>query len=426
MKSLFSFSFALFAALAAATSAGASSDYTLGVNLAGAEFASGSLPGKEGTHWHWPKENELDAWSAEGIDLVRLPFLWERIQPVLFGDLDATYSAGLVRTVRAANARGIRVLPDVHNYGKWRGDLIGSESVPVAAFADLWRRLALLLRDEPGVWGYGLMNEPNKACSWVAAAQAAIDAIRSVDTSTQILVANDYAGWAASHIKAGTDLATWAENGLPIARPDVLSDPSDNLRFELHAYLDHDNSGLYKYSYEHEITRTDGPGARVGPEVGVTRVRPFAAWLRRYGARGFLGEFGCPANPEVDGRWLVALDNLAAFLHDEGIPGTLWAAGRHWNHGNSYVADPQGWSKTLDTALRARTRPQTLVLKKNAEPSRLSEAEARQLDAYIAGEWGELPTEIVITTVITICASANGTHVTSSTTTVTNTPAVTR
>jgi hypothetical protein len=53
-----------------------------GVNLAGAEF--GSVPGTYGVDYTYPTSSELDYYAAKGVTLIRLPFLWERMQPALY------------------------------------------------------------------------------------------------------------------------------------------------------------------------------------------------------------------------------------------------------------------------------------------------------------------------------------------------------
>lgn len=377
---------ALAALAAAGTPFGKPPGYLMGVNLAGAEFAGGVYPGVEDRNFCWPSEETLDYWHGVGVRLVRLPFKWERLQPELMQDFDPAYCNGLVRSIHRMRDRGMWVIPDVHNYAKYKlgdkGGKIGSEQVPYEAFADLWRRLALLLKDEPNIWGYGLMNEPQFAgdggVDWLKCAQSAIDAIRKVDTQTMILVANDYAGWGATYQKEDT-LADWAEGSMLIAKPSLLNDPSDNLCFELHTYFDHDNSGLYKHTYEADAAR----GTRVTPDVGVKRIKPFVKWLERHNARGFVGEFGCPANPDKDPRWLDALDNTLAYLCENRIPATLWAAGQMWTPGIGYVAERRGWSKDLPDAARQQHRPQTLLLQRYMDPPRITPQGEQQLKDHM-------------------------------------------
>jgi endoglucanase len=60
----------------------------LGVNLAGAEFGS-NVPGVFGTDYTYPTHAEIDYYASKNLDVIRLPFLWERLQRSEFGSLDA-------------------------------------------------------------------------------------------------------------------------------------------------------------------------------------------------------------------------------------------------------------------------------------------------------------------------------------------------
>ncbi|MDG2310106.1 MAG: hypothetical protein P8L98_05960, partial [Planctomycetota bacterium] len=65
-----------------------------GVTIAGAEFGSEALsfcneaPGVLGVNYFHNKPWTFDWFQEEGVDLFRIPFRWERIQPQLGGPLD--------------------------------------------------------------------------------------------------------------------------------------------------------------------------------------------------------------------------------------------------------------------------------------------------------------------------------------------------
>src|SRR5690349_287603 len=58
-----------------------------GINLSGAEF--GDPGGTYSKDYTYPSEQTVRYFVNKGFDTVRLPFLWERLQPVLNGDFDA-------------------------------------------------------------------------------------------------------------------------------------------------------------------------------------------------------------------------------------------------------------------------------------------------------------------------------------------------
>lgn len=275
----------------------------LGVNLACGEF--GSAPGVFNRDYTYPGAGQFDYCKDKGLRVVRLPIRWERVQRELMKPLEATELARLDQVVELAREREIELLFDLHNYARYHGKLIGTDKVAIEAFADFWRRFADHYRDESAVFAYGLMNEPHSTRGrWPAAAQAAIDAIRSVDMRHTISVCGD--GWSGAH--------SWKK----INNDFVLNDPACNLVYEAHQYFDRDNSGRYGRSY-------DESGAY--PTIGVDRLTPFVQWLKEHDARGFLGEFGVP---DSDPRWLVVMDNFLAAMKANEIGGTYWAAGPWW------------------------------------------------------------------------------------------------
>ena len=54
---------------------------TVGINLSGME-EGGKVPGKPYFDFAVPSEDEWSYFASKGLKLVRLPFKWERVQPV--------------------------------------------------------------------------------------------------------------------------------------------------------------------------------------------------------------------------------------------------------------------------------------------------------------------------------------------------------
>ncbi len=286
-----------------------------GVNLAGAEFFHKKMDGvgRFNIDYHYPTTTELDYWHSKGLDLIRLPFKWDRLQREVSGPLSEDELGYIRYLLREADARGMKILLDMHNYGrrnyKDKNRIIGDTLLP-SHFGQAWAEIARNLRDEPGLYGYGLCNEPHDmldSCPWVEIAQVAIDSIRTADRRTAIVVAGNT--WSSAE--------RWPEinHGL-----ESLNDPSDNLIFEAHCYFDNDASGIYRKGYDEE-------GAY--PTIGIDRVRPFVDWLKKHNKRGLLGEYGVPGD---DPRWLECLDLFLNYLAENGVEGTYWAAGARWNN----------------------------------------------------------------------------------------------
>ena len=207
----------------------------LGVNLAGAEFNPKRLPGKVGQDLTYPSAAEIAYYAGQGLNLIRLPLLWQRLQPREYGPLDPAVVQAVQAVVHDAARHGMKVDLDVHNYGSGFGHPVGSQETPDRAFADLWRRMATHFRTDRNVL-FGLMNEPHvqSATDWVAAVNDAIKAIRATGASQEILVSGiDWDG--AWH---------WISSGNAAAMKSGLH-AEGNVVFEVHQYLDKDGSGTH-------------------------------------------------------------------------------------------------------------------------------------------------------------------------------------
>ncbi len=291
-----------------------------GVNLAGGEFCDPKPGGPAmvpGRNFIYSGAKEADYFSAKGMNIVRVPFKWENLQPVPGQELVPAQVDALRKSVAMITARRMVVLIDPHNYARYYGKLIGETAeVPIAHFADFWGRLAVVFANDPLVW-FGLVNEPHDYKStavWLSAANAAIAAIRAAKASNLILVPGN--GW--------TSAGGWVDGGKPNANGTVMTgvkDPLDHFAYEVHQYLDSDNSGSHK-----EV---------VSATIGVERLKTFTAWCRSQKRRAFLGEFAAGLPDSDAGKALsrTAIQNMLTFMEanrDVWLGWTWWAAGPWW------------------------------------------------------------------------------------------------
>ncbi len=245
----------------------AASEVRAGVNVSGGEFGtppalaatssfSNRNPGRPGRDYHYDGRRSFRFLAGRGIELVRLQFRWERVQRQPGGPLSKDELGRLRSAIQRAADAGLSVIVDLHNYGDYYIERdghgvrrpLGSAAVPLSSLADVWRRIARRLGDEPGVLGWGLMNEPvgmpgrgreSPAERWEAASQRALAAIRSTGDRHFVLVQGyRYAG-----------AQVW-----PRVHPDPwIRDPAHRFRYEAHHYWDRDNSGAYEHSYAAEV-----------------------------------------------------------------------------------------------------------------------------------------------------------------------------
>jgi endoglucanase len=280
-----------------------------GINIVGPALSPGRR-GKYGKDYIYPDEQMLGYYRSKGFRVVRVTFLWERMQPTLLSELDSGELGRLHALAEAVRRQGMVLVTGPHNYARYavndgQPELIGSPEVPTAAFVDLWHRLSTAFVSVKDGLIFTLMNEPHDtAGTWPSMAQSAVDAIRQVDRQRWLYVPGD--NWSSAR--------SWSQYNDALA----VTDPSDRIVYVAHQYFDESGKGSYESSYDADGTY---------PEIGVDRLKPFLAWLRERRARGTVTEYGVPNN---DPRWLVVLDKALNALKQANVGGAYWAGGPWW------------------------------------------------------------------------------------------------
>jgi len=297
-----------------------------GVNLSGAEFGQ-TIPGTYNVDYIYPNQVEVDYFQRRGMNTIRLPFRWERLQRATNAAFNATEFNRLHAFVSAATAKGMFVIIEPHNFARYVQSgverVIGG-GIANASFADFWSRLATVYRTNAHVF-FNLMNEPNTMPTeqWVSAANAAIAAIRQAGATNLILVPGN----------AWTGAWSWSANwyGTPNAQAMLnVIDPGNNYAYDVHQYLDSDASGT--------------SAAIVSPTIGAERVAGFTQWLKTHQRRGFLGEFAVANSTIGAGIGDEAITNLLGYLDansDVWLGWTWWSAGPWWGE-YMFTLEPVG------------------------------------------------------------------------------------
>jgi len=299
-----------------------------GINIAGGEF--GGLKAVYGKNYIYPDSAQMTALRSLGINVIRMPVRWERLQPELGKPLDPVEMDRIDSVIDAASAMQMSVIIDIHNYGRYAKQPLGSVSVPAASLRDLWTRLAARYRDNDRVI-FGLMNEPVKigATAWAAAAQDALLGIRAAGARNLVLVPGAY--WSGAH--------SWTRKGALPSNGEAMMgfrDPENNFAFDFHQYFDPNSSGT--------------TGNCVAPAIAEKRLAVATDWLRQTGNRGFLSEFGVSRAPECATVLTAALQHLAA--NKQWLGWTIWASSA-WFGDYQFNLYP----------LQASTPPQLAILK---------------------------------------------------------------
>jgi endoglucanase len=279
-----------------------------GTNLSGAEFAAQKLPGVLGTDYAYPSRSDLVYFKSTGMNLIRLPFRWERVQHSLKGPLDIAEVAQIKRVIDWARELDLCILLDLHNYGSYHAQKIGSDAVEGAAFEDVWLRLADAFPDA-GSTALGLMNEPIAlpVPQWIALAQSTVLALRSKGANHWLMVGSGR--WSGAH--------EWDKHFDGVSAAEAFwsfNDPLKRYAVELHQYADNNFSG----------TGT----ACIAPERLTSIMQKLTQWSQTNNVRFFMGEFGTGNSPAC----LAALRALLQPMQDSQVwrGWSYWSAGVRW------------------------------------------------------------------------------------------------
>jgi endoglucanase len=293
----------------------------IGVNIAGAEFAETKIPGSLGSDYFFDDASSFEPYSKYGMNTVRFPILWERIQPQINGALDAAYLALTKKSIAAFSGQKAVIL-DLHNYGgrNNRQNLVGiAPDVPISALADVWSKLATEFKG-CGNCMFGIMNEPinagqagnaNWPAIWGKASNAAAKAIRAAG-ATQIITVTQ------------TEYSKF-EGLIPNFQSLVDSVQGvDNFLVEVHVYYDQLGNPA-----EATIDCTSGPEM-------LKQMGQATDLMRKAGYKAFIGEFATNRKASCN-KVAQDLSNFAAANSDVWQGLIAWGGGSHYA---SVTTDP--------------------------------------------------------------------------------------
>lgn len=306
-----------------------------GVVIAGGEFTPSRLPGRHGTDYIYPAASDIQYFASKGMNVIRVPVLWERLQRRLNVALDEAEMRRIDALIKTAETKQMKVILSVNNYASYAGSTIGGDKVSGEAFGDLWHQIATRYKNRESV-AFGLMHSPVglQTETWLTASNIAIAEIRRAGARNLILVAGN--GWSSAR--------DWAASYYGTPNSEVMLnsfDPGMNTVFEVQQNFDSDFSG----------THADCRDAM----VGVESLKSFTNWARKNRRRGFLSQFGVGTSETC----LDALDNVLQFMADNNdvwLGWTYWAGGAWW---------PKDYYTNV-SPLDGADRPQMKILEKHA------------------------------------------------------------
>ncbi len=200
---------------------------------------------------------------------------------------------------------------DAQNFGRYKKEVITSPS----SFRTFWKNLATPFKDNTKVL-FDTNNEYHDMNPDISVAtklvfdlnQAAINGIRAAGATTQPILVE---GNSYTSALRWNDSATGNNDGLK-----NLKDPSSNLIYEMHQYLDSDQSGTHPEC--------------VSLTIGAERIKTATQWLKDNKKQGLLGEFAGGANPTC----VKAIEGMLQYMKDNSdvwVGGLMWGGGRVWD-----------------------------------------------------------------------------------------------
>jgi aryl-phospho-beta-D-glucosidase BglC (GH1 family) len=302
-----------------------------GVNISGGETSTTGWP----NNTFWPSEVEFKEYKKLGLTDIRLPISLENMIPKLNSPLNKTEVHELKNVMAYAKEAGVKLIIDLHDYDHYQKDktvvvkvngkkereiqtqsprAIGPQ-LTAAELASFWKQIATVVtkdKNSSTVIGYDIMNEPAHDNQWPAKAQAAINAIREVDSSRYIfLEADNYSG--SQH---------WTQIGNELLS---VTDPKNKIIYEAHSYWDPDHSNSYG---------TKGP-SETAKEIIAQDVAPFVDWLKpnkEHGQlHGIIGEFETPHTGQSKANlqaWSKVQAQILEYLNENHVGWTAWGGGQ--------------------------------------------------------------------------------------------------
>ncbi|TFK77271.1 endoglucanase [Pluteus cervinus] len=211
-----------------------------GVNMAGYDFSVATDGSFNGTGVN-PPTGQFSHFASQGVNIFRIRLAWQLMTPTLGGTISSTFFSRYDATVQTAlnSATKPYVILDLHNYARWNGAIISQGGPTDAQYTSLWSQIASRYKDNPKII-FGIMNEPHdlqSVSTWANSVQLVVNAIRSAGAISQYILLPG-SSWSSAQ-------ALPTEAGPLLVKVTDPAGGTDKLIFDVHKYLDSDNSGTH-------------------------------------------------------------------------------------------------------------------------------------------------------------------------------------
>ena len=293
-----------------------------GVNLAGAEF-NANVEGVLGTDYQYPGEAQYAYYASQGIKVVRIPLLAERVQPGRWYEFDALLMhRGLYTSLDLAQKHGIMAILEPHQYGEFFGEKVSADAFDIDTVLDWWEKFTEHTTPHDAVYGYEVFcNEPHDQpgdpdTTWKINKVVA-EAVRK-RTGKAIILATP--GWQSARFSQ--------DNEKGIVLPNI-----DNYYFGYHVYGDGNSTGTYNTQFSQDVDQASwvpqgSSPIMVGPTTMSDRLMFGVRFAQKYGRQIFVTEAGVPRSPDWQPMWQDFLHTCSITPEVLGV--FAWAGGPMW------------------------------------------------------------------------------------------------
>ncbi|PLW09146.1 hypothetical protein PCANC_23960 [Puccinia coronata f. sp. avenae] len=208
------------------------------INLAGFDFGAqndGTYTASNGNPAYPPPESQIDHFLSQNVNFFRIPVAWEYLQSEVNGALNEKNLATYKKYIDQITEKKAYVAIDLHAYARFKGQIVGeSPTMPATALANFWSQMGAVFKNNTYVM-LGLVNEPHDLDihKWAKTVNTTVEKLRKKDINNVLLIP----GTEYTAMKAFPE---WYPAMKDVKNPDGSL---DGLVFEVHRYLDSDNSG---------------------------------------------------------------------------------------------------------------------------------------------------------------------------------------
>lgn len=212
----------------------------------------------------------------DGLNVFRISATWQFVtNNTVDGKLDELNWGSYNKVIDACLVTGAYCMIDMHNFARYNGGIIGQGGVDDDVFVNLWVQIAKYYEKNDKII-FGLMNEPHDldVNIWAQTCQKVVTGIRKAGATSQMILLP-----GTNFASVGTYVSSGSADALAaITNPDKST---DLLYFDVHKYLDINNSG------SHVLCTTDN----------VQAFEDFATWLRDNKRQAIISETGASMDP---------------------------------------------------------------------------------------------------------------------------------